>query len=211
MAGPRSVNNTTITAGLLALPVKLYSLEQPKRTSMRMVGPSGQEVHQVYVDNTGKQFRQNELRKIPRDPGESEEQTAINLAEFRQQQRASLPDTTEIDYAGPMPPAYRMEKTYLLASDTKSAKTYRLLAETLESQQVALFGVHPNKYKAYQCCIWSDNGTLFLTHLCETRAISDMPQTEGGSEASDAERKQALGVISELRKKNNVIPLRRAQ
>jgi DNA end-binding protein Ku len=167
-AAPRSIASVTISFGLVAIPVKLYTAHQTTEGihfNLLHQAPCGSRLRQQYVcvkedvvvprDEMAKGFEvskdqfvlftQEEIKAIEEPPTQ-----AIEIAEF-------LP-LSAVD------PVY-FEKTYYLAPDKGGNKPYALLAHALSDATRCAVGRWAARGKQYLVLLRVVNGILALQQL----------------------------------------------
>src|SRR5687768_15634003 len=159
-AGARPFWSGTLTFGLVSVPVSLFPAARANRASLRMLGPDGQPLaRRYYAEKTGKDLdadaviRGYEIKKdkfitITDDELERlepEKTRDINLTQF-------VP-------AGSIPPLY-FERGYFLTPAAGSTKAYKLLAETMDKNELAGIATFVMRGKEYLVAIFSENGIL---------------------------------------------------
>jgi DNA end-binding protein Ku len=205
MATPaRSIASLTISFGLVAIPVKLYSATiSAERISFNLLRQKdGSRVKQQYVAvNDGKLVERSEMVK-------GYEFAKDQYVMFSAEELKALEDTTThaIDIGQFVPlesvdPVY-FDGTYYLAPDKGGAKPYTLLATALRKAKQCAVGRWISRGKEHIVVIRPMQEGLAMHQLhfqAEVRAIKDL-----GVEAapvSDAELKLAEQLINHLQAK----------
>jgi DNA end-binding protein Ku len=185
MAAPRSIGSLTVSFGLVAIPVKLYSATQSTgQISFNMLHKGcGSRLRQQYVcQKDGQVVERDDIVKgyefakdqyvvfTPEEIKALEEvgTHAVEISEF-------VP-VESID------PVY-FDKTYYLAPDKGASKPYALLVEALKETQRCAIGRWAARGKAYIVMLRPVDGILamqqlhFATEVRPAREV-DVPKTE---------------------------------
>src|ERR1700728_3191678 len=197
----RPIASLTLTFGLVAIPVKLYSAtDAAERISFHFLrAKDGSRVKQQYVAvKDGKLVERAQMAKgyefakdqfvmfSPQELKELEEKTstAIDISEF-----VPLDSIDPVYYAG----------TYLLAPEKGGAKPYSLLTTALKKSAQCAVGRWISRGKEHVVVIRPFSNGLALHQLHFQGAIRPMKSLgiEAG-EVSDAELKLATQLISHL-------------
>ena len=197
---PRAISSGTISFGLVAIPVKLYTTsESSSRVSFSMVHKScGSRVRYRYycpTDDTlierdeitkGYEFAkgqyvlfsEEELKAIDPEPT-----NAIEIQEF-----VPLPEVDPIYF----------EKAYYLGPDKGGAKPYRLLSKTLRTTDRAALAKYAARGKNYLVLLRPfENGLVMqqLRYAEDLKAFSEVPIDE--AEIADAELELAVQLVDQ--------------
>ena len=176
----RAITSTTISFGLVSLPVKLYSTSEPgHRVSFNLVhGACGTQLKQHYTcpqcdvtvgrDDMVKGyevskgqyvlFQDDELKAI-----EAPKTDGIEITEFVPAERVS--------------PIYQ-EKAYYLGPDKGGARAYRLLSAALHEAQLVAIAKYATRGKQYLVMIRPEGEGLVLDQLRymdEVRSWDEVP------------------------------------
>jgi DNA end-binding protein Ku len=197
----RSIASLTISFGLVAIPVKLYSATvSSERISFNLLRQKdGSRVKQQYVAvNDGKLVERSEMTK-------GYEFAKDQYVMFSAEELKALEDTTThaIDISQFVPlesvdPVY-FDGTYYLAPDKGGAKPYSLLAKALKQAKQCAIGRWTSRGKEHIIIVRPIDDGLAMHQLhfnAEVRTIKDL-----GIEAapvSDAELKLANQLIEHL-------------
>jgi DNA end-binding protein Ku len=200
-SNPRSIASLTISFGLVAIPVKLYSATvSSERISFNLLRQKdGSRVKQQYVAvNDGALVERAEMTK-------GYEFAKGQYVMFSAEELKALEDTTThtIDITQFVPlesvdPVY-YDGTYYLAPDKGGAKPYSLLATALKKARQCAVGRWISRGKEHMVILRPMDDGLAMHQLhfeAEVRAIKDL-----GVEAvpvSDAELKLANQLIEQL-------------
>ncbi|HET9479602.1 MAG TPA: Ku protein [Pyrinomonadaceae bacterium] len=159
-AGARPFWSGTLTFGLVSVPVNLFPAARANRASLRMLGPDGQPLaRKYYAEKSGKDLEADEVVRgyeIKKDKYivvtdeelerlEPEKTRDINLTQF-------VP-------ADSIPPLY-FERGYFLTPAAGSQKAYKLLAETMQKNELAGIATFVMRGKEYLVAIFSERGIL---------------------------------------------------
>ena len=150
----------TISFGLVSVPVNLFPATRDSRVTLRMLGPDGEPLKREYVAaDTGKELETAEtVRGFETAKGKYVTVTGEEL------ERLAPEKSRDIDLRLFVPrdeisPMY-FNRAYFLTPADKSAKAYRLLAETMQRNEragVATFVMHG---KEYLIAIFAEQGIL---------------------------------------------------
>jgi DNA end-binding protein Ku len=198
---PRSIASLTISFGLVAIPVKLYSaIVATERVSFNLLRQrDGSRVKQQYVAvNDGKLVERSEMTK-------GYEFAKDQFVMFSPEELKALEDTTThaIDIGQFVPldtvdPVY-FDGTYYLAPEKGSAKPYALLATALRKAKLCAIGRWTSRGKEHIIVVRPMDDGLAMHQLhfkAEVRTIKDL-----GIEpvaVSDAELNLAKQLIDHL-------------
>ena len=177
---PRAIASGTISFGLVAIPVKLFTTtESGKSVSFNMVHKTcGTRLQYRYYCPTDDAFvERDEISK-------GYEFAKGQYVLFTQEELKALdPEPTnaiEIEEFVPLKqvdPIY-FEKSYYLGPDTGGAKPYRLLTETMKKTQRAALGRYASRGKDYLVLLRPYEDGLILQQLRyadELRQFSEVP------------------------------------
>jgi DNA end-binding protein Ku len=200
-AQPRSIASLTISFGLVAIPVKLYSATaSSERISFNLLRQSdGSRVKQQYTAVAdGKPVERSEMVK-------GYEFAKDQYVMFSAQELKALEDTTThaIDIGQFVPlesvdPVY-FDGTYYLAPDKGGAKPYALLATALSKAGQCAVGRWISRGKEHMVVIRPVDGGLAMHQLhfkAEVRSLKDLGIEH--TPVSDAELKLAEQLIDHL-------------
>ena len=200
-AQARAIASVTISFGLVAIPVKLYSaIVASERISFNLLRrQDGSRVKQQYVSaNDGKLVERAEMIK-------GYEFAKDQFVMFSAEELKALEETTthSIDIGQFVPlesvdPVY-FDGTYYMAPDKGGAKPYSLLSEALKKTQQCAVGRWITRGKEHIIVIRPIDGGLAMHQLhfhAEVRQIKDLGIEELA--ISDAELKLAEQLIEHL-------------
>jgi DNA end-binding protein Ku len=156
----RPIWSGTITFGLVSIPVDLLSAIRPRQTAMKLVDKSGHPLGRRYhCSKEGKKLDKDDLVR-------GYETTDGKVVEITDQEFESVaPEMSgdiELRNFVPLeqiPPIY-FQKPYFLAPSGKSAKSYHLLAATMQRTGRVGIGSFVMRGHEYLVAIVSDNGVL---------------------------------------------------
>src|SRR5215469_15302925 len=202
MAGsPRSIASLTISFGLVAIPVKLYSATvSSERNSFNLLRQSdGSRVKQQYIPvNDGKMVERSEMVK-------GYEFSKDQYVMFSAEELKALEDTTThaIDIGQFVPldsvdPVY-FDGTYYLAPDKGGAKPYNLFATALRKSKQAAIGRWISRGKEHIIVVRAMDAGLAMHQLhfkAEVRDIKDLGLDTAA--VSEPELKLAQQLIEHL-------------
>jgi DNA end-binding protein Ku len=156
----RSLWSGTITFGLVSIPVDLLSAVRPRQTAMKLVDSEGHPLGRRYrCSKEGKELDFDDLvRGYETDDGDK---VVITDEEF-ESVAPEMSDDIELRNFVPLeqiPPLY-FQRPYFLAPAGRSAKSYHLLAATMERTGRVGVGSFVMRGHEYLVAIISDNGVL---------------------------------------------------
>jgi DNA end-binding protein Ku len=181
----RSIGSLTISFGLVAIPVKLYSATQSQNTiSFNLLHKGcGSRLRQQYVClKDGSIVEREEMVK-------GYEFAKDQYVQFKPEEIKALEEagTHSIDISEFVPlesidPVY-FDKTYYLAPDKGAAKPYALLAEALKEEKRCAVGRWATRGKAYIVTLRPIDNVLTMQQLhfaADVRPVSevDVPKPE---------------------------------
>jgi DNA end-binding protein Ku len=159
----------TLTFGLVSVPVDLYPGTRTNRAPLRMLGPKGEPLSRRYFSQKTEEnleedemIRGYEIEKDKYVPVTDEELERLAPESSRDIDLRRFVDLQSI------PPIY-FERSYFLAPSEGSEKAYKLLAGTMESEDLAGVATFVMRGKAYLVAIFPENGIL----RAETMRFSD--------------------------------------
>ena len=198
---PRSIASLTISFGLVAIPVKLYSATiASERISFNLLrAKDGSRVKQQYLAvNDGKPVERSEMTK-------GYEFAKDQFVSFTAEELKALEDATthSIDIGQFVPlesvdPIY-FDGTYYLAPDKGGSKPYALLSTALSRTKQCAVGRWVSRGKEHIVVIRPIDGGLALHQLhfqAEVRSVKDVGLEP--TNVSDAELKLAEQLIDHL-------------
>jgi DNA end-binding protein Ku len=198
---PRSIASLTISFGLVAIPVKLYSATiASERISFNLLrAKDGSRVKQQYLAvNDGKPVERSEMTK-------GYEFAKDQFVSFTAEELKALEDTTthSIDIGQFVPlesvdPIY-FDGTYYLAPDKGGSKPYALLSTALSRTKQCAVGRWVSRGKEHIVVIRPIDGGLAMHQLhfqAEVRSVKDVGLEP--TNVSDAELKLAEQLIDHL-------------
>jgi DNA end-binding protein Ku len=185
MAAPRSIGSLTVSFGLVAIPVKLYSATQSQNAiSFNMLHKAcGSRLKQQYIcakegviverDDTVKGYEFAKDQYVQFTP---EEIKALEEAGSHSVEISEFVPVESID------PVY-FDKTYYTSPDKGANKPYALLIEAMKEAKLAAVGRWATRGKAYIVLIRPINDVLTMQQLhfaADVRPSSevDVPKTE---------------------------------
>lgn len=150
----------TISFGLVSIPVNLFSANQPRRVSLRMLSPEGTPLARRYYDpETAREVTRDEIVRgyeVEKDQYvvvTDEELDALAPEKTRDIDLRVFVDRDAID------PMY-FDRAYFLTPGGNSTKAYRLLAATMEDTNRAGIATFVMRTKEYLVAILAENGIL---------------------------------------------------
>jgi len=194
----RAIGTSTISFGLVSLPVKLYSTgESSSKVSFNMMWKErGVRVRQQYIDPA-------DGTVVPRDEivkgyEFAKDQYVLFTKEELEVVEAPKSDEIEIVSFVPADSVDRLflNKAYFLGPDKGGARAYRLLSAALEKTGRVAVAKHATRGKQYVVLLRPYEGGLLLEQLyyaSEIRSFSEVPLEEG--DVNPAELALALQLI----------------
>jgi DNA end-binding protein Ku len=200
MAAPRSIGSLTISFGLVAIPVKLYTATQATgQISFNMLHKDcGSRLKQQYIclkDNSvverddivkGYEFAKDQYVAFSADEIKALEEVgshAVEISEF-------VP-VESID------PVY-FDKTYYLSPDKGASKPYALLTEALNESKRCAVGRWATKGKAYIVMLRPNGQVLTMQQLRFAAEVRPASEIEiGKTDVKPAELKLARQLIDQ--------------
>lgn len=180
----RAIASTTISFGLVTLPIKVYSAGQPSaRVSFNLIHQvCGTRLRQQYVcpkcevvveaEDIVKGYEFAKGQYVLFDP---EELAAIETP------RTEGIEITEFVPVEQVDPVF-FDRAYYLGPDKSGARAYRLLAKALDETGRAAIAKYATRGKAYVVMILPRDGRLIMEQLHyadEVRSASEVPLEEG--------------------------------
>ena len=159
-AGGRPFWSGTLTFGLVSVPVSLFPAARGGRASLRMLGPDGQPLaRRYYAEKTGKDLDADEVvRGYEVDKNKYVVVTDEELERLEPEKTRDI-NLTQFVPADSIPPLY-FERGYFLTPASGSQKAYKLLAETMEKNELAGIATFVMRGKEYLVAIFSEKGIL---------------------------------------------------
>ena len=193
----RAIASTTISFGLVTLPVKIYSAGQPSsRVSFNMIHQEcGSRLRQQYVclkcddvvegEDIVKGYEFAKGQYVLFTP---EELSAIETP------RTEGIEITEFVPIEDVDPVY-FDRAYYLGPDKGGPRAYRLLAKALEETGKAAIAKYATRGKAYIVMLLPRDGMLLMEQLHyadEVRAASEVPIEDGDVKKPELELAKQL-------------------
>jgi DNA end-binding protein Ku len=142
------------------VPVSLFPATKSNRASLRMLGPDGQPLaRRYYAEDTGKDLDADEVVR-----GFEVNKNKFVTVTDEELDRLAPEKTRDIDLkqfvpSESIPPLY-FERGYFLTPAAGSQKAYKLLAETMEKNDLAGVATFVMRGKEYLVAIFSEKGIL---------------------------------------------------
>lgn len=171
--GGRPFWSGTLTFGLVSVPVDLYPGHRSNRTPLRMLGPDGTPLsRQYFSQKTGKDLDADEMIR-----GFEIDKDKFVVVTDEELERLAPDKSRDIDLRSfvplqEIPPIY-FDRSYFLVPSSGSEKAYRLLAETMEKDELAGIATFVMRGKEYLVAIFAQNGIL----RAETMRFADELRT----------------------------------
>jgi len=142
------------------VPVNLFPAARAKRASLRMLGPDGQPLaRKYYAEKTGKDLDADEVvRGYEIDKNKYVIVTDEELERLEPEKTRDI-NLTQFVPADSIPPLY-FERGYFLTPAAGSQKAYKLLAETMDKNDLAGIATFVLRGKEYLVAIFSERGIL---------------------------------------------------
>lgn len=196
----RAIGTSTISFGLVSLPVKIYSTaETSSKVSFNLIWKDrGVRVRQQYVDPAdGTVVPKDEIVKGYEF---AKDQYVLFTKEELEVVEAPKSDSIEIVSFVPADSVDRLffNKAYYLGPDKGGARAYRLLSAALEETGRVAVAKHATRGKQYVVLLRPYEGGLLLEQLYyqdEVRSFSEVPLEEG--QVNEAELKLAVQLIDQ--------------
>lgn len=198
----RSISNATISFGLVAVPVELYSSgESSAAISFNMLHKDcGTKLKQKYIcpKHEVEVDRENTVKGYPLD--QRKDQYVIFTPEELKALDQKTTNTIEIKEFIPLAKVDRiyLEKAYYLGPGKGGDRPYRLLAKALQQTGRAALGQYAARGKQNLVLIRPWDGVLVMEQLYypdELRLPKEVPLGEG--EANPAELKLAVQIVEQ--------------
>ena len=171
--GARPFWSGTLTFGLVSVPVDLYPGNRSNRTPLRMLGPEGTPLSRHYFSQkTGKDLDADDMIR-----GFEIDKDKFVIVTDEELERLAPDKSRDIDLRSfvpleDIPPIY-FDRSYFLVPSSGSEKAYRLLAETMEKDQLAGIATFVMRGKEYLVAIFAENAIL----RAETMRFADELRT----------------------------------
>jgi DNA end-binding protein Ku len=149
-----------LTFGLVSVPVSLFPAARGARSSLRMLGPDGQPLsRRYYAEKTGNDLDADEVvRGFEIDKNKYVVITDEELERLEPEKTRDI-NLTQFVPADSIPPLY-FERGYFLTPAAGSQKAYKLLAETMDQNDLAGIATFVMRGKEYLVAIFSEKGIL---------------------------------------------------
>ena len=196
----RAIGTSTISFGLVSLPVKLYSTaESSRRISFNMIWKErGVRVRQQYIDPAdGTVVPRDEIVKgyeFAKDQYVLFSDDELKLVEAPKSDEIEIVAFVPADSVGRL----YFNKAYYLGPDKGGARAYRLLAAALEETGRVALAKHATRGKQYLVTVRPHEDGLLLEQLYyaeEIRPFSEVPLEDG--EVAKAELDLAIQLIEQ--------------
>jgi DNA end-binding protein Ku len=200
MAAPRSIGSLTVSFGLVAIPVKLYSATQSTGTiSFNMLHKDcGSRLKQQYVClKDGQVVERDDIVKgyeFAKDQYVAFTTEEIKALEEVGTHAVEISEFVPIEAIDPV----YFDKTYYLAPDKGASKPYALLTEALKETKRCAVGRWASKGKAYIVMLRPVDGILAMQQLrfaSEVRPAREVDVAK--TEVKPAELKLAQQLITQ--------------
>jgi DNA end-binding protein Ku len=184
----------TLTFGLVSIPVNLYPANRESRVSLRMLGPGGQPLsREYYAPKTGEDLESMEtIRGYEVRKGKYVTITDEELERLAPEKSRDI-DLRVFVKRDEIPPLY-FKRAYFLTPADKSAKAYRLLAETMDRTKRAGIATFVMRGKEYLVAIFADRGIL----RANTLRFSDEIRTPQAVGLPKKKEEQPKGLVRQF-------------
>jgi DNA end-binding protein Ku len=164
-----------LTFGLVSVPVSLFPATRGARASLRMLGPDGQPLSRhYYAEKSGKDLDSDEvIRGFEVDKNKFVTITDEELERLEPEKTRDI-NLTQFVPADSIPPLY-FERGYFLTPAAGSQKAYKLLAATMDKNELAGIATFVMRGKEYLVAIFSEKGIL----RAETMRFADEVRSAG--------------------------------
>ena len=150
----------TLTFGLVSVPVDLYPGNRTNRAPLRMLSPEGEPLSRRYFSQkSGKELDDEDMVR-----GYEIDKDKYVIVTDEELERLAPEQSRDIDLRrfvplAEIPPLY-FDRSYFLAPTEGSEKAYKLLAETMDKEDLAGVATFVMRGKEYLVAIFPENGIL---------------------------------------------------
>ena len=195
---PRAIVNATITFGLVAVPVKVYTAASSEAVSFNMLSKDGSRLKQQMVDSAGAVVPREETQKgyeFAKD--QYVVFTADELKALESSDTSQTMDIQEFVDAASVPTL--VEKTYFLGPGKGGDKSYSLLAKMLKKLDKAAIAQWTNRGKEHLVAIQAHEGGLKLQQLYYANEHRDFSEIEVATfQMSEAEEQMGALLVEQM-------------
>jgi DNA end-binding protein Ku len=198
---PRAIASATISFGLVAIPVKLFSATSPQQVRFNMLHPETKSrVKQQYVDaGTGAQVDRAELVK-------GYEYARDQYVIFSEEELKAIeaPRSSSLDIVQFVPlesvDLLQVETSYFLGPDKGGDKAYRLLTEAMKRSGKVAIGRYAARGKEQLVMLRPYKTGILLHQLYYANEVRAMEDVDTGATFNFSELEHALAekLIAEL-------------
>jgi DNA end-binding protein Ku len=189
----RAIASGTISFGLVAIPVKIYSSARSEKVSFNMLERgTGSRLRQQYVSVSSGAVveRKDIVRAYEHQRGhyvvlEDDELKALESAATGELQIEAFADSGDVDLV-------HIEKSYYLGPDKGSAKAYKLLGEAMRRQGRVAIGRWKARGKEQLVMVRPYKGGLILHQLYYASEVRRFEEVDGGLDVAIGEAELAL-------------------
>jgi DNA end-binding protein Ku len=185
----------------VSVPVSLFPAARSNRASLRMLGPDGQPLaRKYYAEKTGKDLDADEVVR-----GYEVNKSKFVIITDEELERLEPEKTRDINLtqfvpADSIPPLY-FERGYFLTPAAGSQKAYKLLAETMDKNELAGIATFVMRGKEYLVAIFSERGilraeTMRFPDEIRTPADVGLPKKKDASPATVRKFEKIIGTKS---------------
>lgn len=197
---PRSLVNSTISFGLVSIPVRLFAATHPKASiSFDLLhAKDGSRLKQQYVcAKDGEKVERDEMVKGYEFAKDHYVTFTADELKALEQFASQTIDITEFVPASEVDPVY-FDKAYLLGPNTGGGKAYKLLALALERSGKAALARYAARGKQYLVLIRARAGRLVMQQLYYADEVHPLDEIEvTDTYVSEQEVKLALQLIEQ--------------
>ena len=187
----------TITFGLVSIPVNLFSGVRSHGVAFRMLSEDGTPLaHRFFCPKQDREVSDDEIVRgyeIEKDKYVVVTDDELEALEPRKSRDIDLRRFVPVDQIDPI----YFERSYFLTPAGESTKAYRLLADSLESNERAGIATFVMRGKEYLIAITAENGIMradTLRFADELRSAADvgLPKTEPKVKAAEVTKMRKL-------------------
>src|SRR5262249_44347396 len=158
--GPVPFGSGTLTFGLVSVPVDLYPGNRTNRAPLHMLGPKGEPLSRRYYSEKTERDLDDEqmVRGYEIEKGRYVVVTDEELERLAPEQSRDI-DLRRFVELESIPPLY-FDRSYFLAPSEGAEKAYKLLATTMEKEELAGVATFVMRGKEYLVSIFPEDGIL---------------------------------------------------
>jgi DNA end-binding protein Ku len=189
----RSIANTTISMGILSIPVKCYNCAVEEKYSFVWISPAGNPVGtKLYDKKTGDELQRAEVQNaVEVEEGKYVVFEDDDMDEIAGE-KAGIIEVKEVVRMDRLDSALVPEKQMWLAPDKKADKQYRLLARCLDEEESMIIGVWHHRNKDHLVAIGSNGGMLTMLQLYRANELRSV-EVKFAKDTEPSDEEAALG------------------